>query len=98
MPRYINKEEFFAWVKERWCSDCQNDNGLRCRACWIDDAIDIVEEAPEADVVEVVRCKDCRYSVDCETAGFYCEHPDNRNPIECRPTDYCSDGERKEQE
>ena len=58
MPRYINEDEFVAWVKEHWCADCQNDNGLRCRACWIDDAIDIVEEAPEADVAprsEVAR-------------------------------------------
>ena len=51
MARYINEDEFIAWVKEHWCAECQNDNGLRCRACWIDDAIDIVEEAPEADVV-----------------------------------------------
>ena len=51
MARYINEDEFVAWVKEHWCADCQNDNGLRCRACWIDDAIDIVEEAPPADVV-----------------------------------------------
>ena len=51
MARYINEDEFIAWVKEHWCADCQNDNGLRCRVCWIDDAIDIVEEAPEADVV-----------------------------------------------
>ena len=51
MPRYINEDEFVAWVKEHWCADCNNDNGLRCRACWIDDAIDIVEEAPPADVV-----------------------------------------------
>lgn len=51
MPRYIDEDEFVAWVQEHWCADCQNDNGLRCRACWIDDAIDIVEEAPEADVV-----------------------------------------------
>ena len=50
MARYINEDEFIRWVKEHWCADCQNDNGLRCRACWIDDAIDIVEEAPAADV------------------------------------------------
>ena len=58
MPRYINEDEFVAWVKQHWCSDCNNDNGLRCRACWLDDAIDIVEEAPEADVAprsEVAR-------------------------------------------
>ena len=51
MARYISEDEFIEWVKEHWCADCQNDNGLRCRACCIDDAIDLVEEAPEADVV-----------------------------------------------
>ena len=50
MPRYINEDEFVAWAKKCYCSDCNNDNGLRCRVCWIDDAIDLVEEAPEADV------------------------------------------------
>lgn len=63
MARYINEDEFIAWVKEHWCADCQNDNGLRCRACWIDDAIDIVEEAPAADVVpkseEGAECPTC---------------------------------------
>jgi hypothetical protein len=51
MARYISEEEFIAWVKDHWCADCKNDNGLRCRSCWIDDAIDVVEEAPAADVV-----------------------------------------------
>lgn len=58
MARYINEDEFIAWAKEHYCSDCNNDNGLRCRVCWIDDAIDLVEEAPPADVApksEVAR-------------------------------------------
>ena len=58
MARYINEDEFIAWVKEHYCSDCNNDNGLRCRVCWLDDAIDLVEEAPPADVApksEVAR-------------------------------------------
>ena len=58
MARYINEDEFIAWVKEKYCSDCNNDNGLRCRVCWLDDAIDLVEEAPPADVApksEVAR-------------------------------------------
>ena len=45
---------------------------------------------------DIVRCKDCKYSVDRIMAGIYCEHPDNRNPIRCRPDDFCNDGERVE--
>ena len=74
MARYINEDEFIAWVKEHWCADCQNDNGLRCRACWIDDAIDIVEEAPEADVVpksEVDLYKKLNDELEDELASTY---------------------------
>lgn len=57
----------------------------------------ILDEQPAADVVEVVRCKDCancRY-VDaadiyrCDRRGYFSE--------EVKPSDYCSRGERKEQ-
>ena len=94
MARYINEDEFIAWVKEHWCADCQNDNGLRCRVCWIDDAIDIVEEAPEADVVEIVRCKDCIYRF--RKNG----HDKDGCPLDrdgmMGDNDFCSCGERKE--
>ena len=49
--RYIDIDEFIKWTKEYYCTDCNNNNGLRCRICWIDDAIDLVDEAPTADVV-----------------------------------------------
>ena len=55
-----------------------------------------IDEPPAADVVEVVRCKDCKYSADLGMSGIWCDHPDNRNPLGCRPTDYCNDGERRE--
>jgi hypothetical protein len=48
-----------------------------------------------AAVVEVVRCKDCKWCEDMFMSGMYCNHPDNRNPLGCRPNDYCNDGERK---
>ena len=51
------------------------------------DFIDDVNEQPTADVVEVVRCKDCEYYPFCfrtiRTGGN-------------RPDDYCSYGKRKE--
>ena len=57
----------------------------------------VLIQAPTADVVEVVRCKDCRLckyntSVNiymCDRRGYYAES--------VKPTDYCSYGERREE-
>ena len=62
--------------------------------------VDSIESVPSADVVEVVRCKDCKY---------YREYVSNRgSALMCfcpccisgqgkkKPTDYCSYGERKD--
>jgi hypothetical protein len=65
--------------------------------------IDRIENAPTADVVEVVRCKDCKYYTDTITETR-CDHPELDYDVECydqwintKPTDFCSYGERKEQ-
>lgn len=51
---------------------------------------DFVQLIPAADVVEVVRCKDCKlYS------GKYCTLTDDMEDRR-EPNDYCSCGERKE--
>ena len=56
--------------------------------------VEYLDEVPAADVVEVVRCKDCTYfnHVKCqeERAGL-CEHFDTYMYI----SDYCSDGYRR---
>lgn len=57
----------------------------------------VIKDAPAADVVEVVRCKYCKYVSDLGMSGLYCDHPDNRNPCGCRPNDFCNEGKRKEQ-
>lgn len=59
---------------------------------------------PAADVVSVVRCKDCIHRP--SRTGDYVEFPDKVCPCQCledpwyswRPPDdwYCADGERKE--
>ena len=52
----------------------------------------LVEETPTADVVEVVRCKDCvhfdRRSGTCNYFGYYTYSPD------VDEDDFCSHGER----
>lgn len=62
-----------------------------------DSISNFIEEQPEADVVEVVRCKDCKYCIDgscymsnLKSGGAYLAkiHFVGKN-------DYCSYGERK---
>ena len=54
----------------------------------------------ERDVVEVVRCKDCKYfekwykEVACDT-GYYCTRA-NQQSCNLVPDDFCSYGERKD--
>ena len=50
----------------------------------------IVNEQPTADVVEVVRCKDCKY-----LHRMVCPYGIRRTP---RGNDYCSYGKRREDE
>ena len=65
---------------------------------------------PAADVVPVVRCKDCEHAERYEradgTAGYYCGHPQNTftygerwdrvfKPVK-EPNGFCSKGKRKD--
>lgn len=61
------------------------------------DVIRHVEDLPAADVVEVVRCKDCKYYKHFKGLGNWC-HRRIRSDIEyhTKTTDFCSYGERKE--
>lgn len=54
---------------------------------------------PTADVVEVVRCKDCRYAFHHPLGYIYC-HRDGRNAYEMvfKKDSFCSYGERKDGE
>lgn len=66
-----------------------------------EECAETISEMPAADVVEVVRCKDCRYSV-----KYNCKNDACYNFTICRRRDYysegveeddfCSYGERKE--
>lgn len=55
----------------------------------------VVMQAPPADVVEVVRCKDCKHCIRLKDGGSQCERIDGL--LMTKPTDYCSYGKRREQ-
>lgn len=62
-----------------------------------------VQEIPAADVVEVVRCKDCAHvNVEVRDYAMYlpkqCELYCELDELPVKPDDFCSYGERKEDE
>lgn len=86
MPRYIDEKDVYALVEPRGMAS------VHCSR---------IDELPRADVVEVVRCKDCKH---CEVIypfkhigmeaveRLYCKS-DHKSRM---ATDFCSYGERKE--
>ena len=100
MDEYIKREDAISAV----CFGCNlefSDRHCEPPDCEIRHAINAV---PSADVVEVVRCKDCKYNVanmqkdpldttDYSGDDIVCSYfmTDGMNP-----TDFCSYGERKE--
>ena len=58
-----------------------------------DDALHIIDSFPAADVVGVVRCRECKH---CDPENYHCDHPmGTAAPLRRKPDDFCSYGERK---
>lgn len=55
MAEYIEREATIKRLEEVYCVGCNSYNGVRCRACGIGDAIDMIEDAAAADVAPVVH-------------------------------------------
>ena len=85
MAEYIDREALIKTIRAEYCGDC--DCGTYYTTCYMYDGLCYIEDAPAADVVEVVRCKDCKHwdFGDCYRQEL------------TRPDDFCSYGERKEQ-
>ena len=74
--------------------------GRGCKACAWSKIIEIVENAPEADAVEVVRCGKCKNAIPRQEDDF-----DGMPPYYCpfvsdyvRDNDFCCHGERRSDE
>ena len=55
MAECIEREATIKRIEEVYCVGCNSYNGVRCRACGTGDAIDMIEDAPTADVAPVVH-------------------------------------------
>ena len=81
MAEYIDREAFLKDAEIRYCMPCKGAgkdyNGLKCRACWVDDMMGDVDDAPAADVAPVrhgrwihypdcgvTKCSHCGWSIE----------------------------------
>ena len=96
MARYIDADdEIRKWcVLNCGCEPCEcghtfEENGTE--GCTL---VDFINDQPTADVVEVVRCKDCVHTyTDTFLGNVVCS---NHDCIPVKPDDYCSWGERRD--
>ena len=97
MARLIDVDKRIAEIKKLYCDGCDNYGGSKCRACWIDDAMCLIDDATTVDAVEVVRCRDCKFGKhfgDLEDEWINCG---NLHGKPLMPFDgFCSYGERKD--
>ena len=97
MAEYIEREALMYSIKEIHCAECDYYHGVRCRACWVDDALDCIDSEPAADVAPVVRCKDCKHYGGV-AFGNVCRRwsaPLAGMKNCTKPDDFCSCGERR---
>ena len=93
MARYIDADAVKLKV-QRYLIPNTNDDGTVS----VEDAerwfLKLLEETPTAEVVEVVRCKDCKFVSFVQPDGTI--HCDAKMLTFHKPMDFCSYGERKE--
>ena len=90
MADYIEREALMRRIKEIHCAECDSYHGVRCRACWVDDTLDYIDSESAADVVEVVRCKYCKYFGLNDENVPYCSNPFGLDDPE--PNGFCNYG------
>lgn len=88
MTDYIKREDALRAFNGS-CSTVDADDILR----HLHKGIDVIKNMPSADVVEVVRCKDCVYWDEHERCDFWSSIMSPQYP---EKNDYCSYGERAE--
>ena len=70
-----------------------NSYGMGSRA-----SIGAIKALPSADAVQVVLCKDCRYSHECHKCVHYTRDEPRQVTMGYIPIEFCSHGERRSDE
>lgn len=51
--RLVDADALERQIQEAYCAECDDYNGIRCRACGVDDALIQVDAAPTIDAIPV---------------------------------------------
>ena len=82
--RLIDADAEIEAIKKYVCQDCESYNGIRCRACWADDLISWIEDAPKVDAVEVVHgrwvIREFHLSNTKKMSCNCCDYSENKGP------------------
>ena len=93
MPEYINREALMEGIGETVLFSVRGGTKTPTPEMrGANKVIDRIKSAPVADVVEVVRCKDCLY---CKPTAVDGINACIRKSEYIKPADYCSHGELK---
>jgi len=101
MSKYINADELMKEFIE-FVAPSNRDSSLPIPT-W-NDAVSLLSSAPDADVEKVVRCKDCKHSVQNKYAtapnyNYFCAKTSTATHIDYHSENwFCADGERRESE
>lgn len=102
MSKYINADELKEQLKEYSPTTGQKDDYCDGKNYMWSVAKNLINKMPSADVVEVVRCKDCKYREEYKIFGrptaYYCLRGCVDSNLSLNENDYCCWGERKETE
>ena len=97
MAEYIERDRVVNWLKKVGHL-LKSEHNHKEKTALVGKIIDHIENCPTADVVEVVRCRDCirGYEGINGAGSITCRlYPMNETRRIKRPDDFCSSGERK---
>ena len=89
---YVERDEFIKRLRGEYIAKYPLEFCLGLFA-----AANELEDAPAADVVEVVRCKDCEHADDGCAYGLVCANPCGMLGALVSEFDFCSGGKRKDE-
>ena len=102
MSRYIDADELHEEIFEetKFKRDPETNDAVKRLTMPISEVLRRMNNQPSVDVVEVVRCKDCKYLKPYTSqygTGQFCECPCSFGGQGIKkPDDYCSYGERRD--
>ncbi len=93
---FVSKHDIMKSIADEYCSSCKEDEVEDCQIgcdAYLRDIKELIRRIPAADVVEAVRCKDCKlWDYSYALGGMVCMRTRCRQPED----GFCNWAEKKE--